>query len=154
MTIYIEFGSSRWSALNMGFVDKWPSITQERIFIYLKKGQGMQHLLVKIKKTKYKISYFGGAALGCQIAGPGLETPFTPWWGHESAGWDPSKWHDPSTIPWVEMLEGKSPHNLNVLSRWDLLVGRSCIMRISLVSLEIPYGVWVHCNPFTTQSIK
>ena len=32
--------------------------------------------------------------MGCWIAGPGLDTPVPPWWGHWSAGWGPSKWHE------------------------------------------------------------
>jgi hypothetical protein len=46
-------------------------------FFSSEKRQCMQHLSVKINKQNIKDKY-GGTALGCQIAGPGLETPFPP----------------------------------------------------------------------------
>ena len=50
-TCILDFGPWRWSALNKGFVDKWPSRMQGQWFLWSRAGG--QQFLVRFKKFRF-----------------------------------------------------------------------------------------------------
>ena len=63
-TSTLNFGPTRWSALNMGFVDKWPSRLQGQ-FVLLELGR-LARLLVEIQKINNLAGLSRGAGSRAQ----------------------------------------------------------------------------------------